>query len=380
MNRKNRNSRAMESRTKGQPDRSALTITANPPSSDGFVEAVEAIYETAAAPSRWPHALQKIADCYGDVGTVLMYRRDNGSLGSIVSPKLAAAQRDYEQHWWSQDIRSFRAIERGLTDAVTDRHVVSQQEVETHPIYTQFLVPHGLGWAAAMNISPDPRVLVWISVQREITKPPFTDEELALLTRLTQHAENAMRLGIRLLDAEVVNLGLGDALSRVHIGVFVLDDDKRIMFANAAAKQLLGNGLQAVEERLTVSFRSERDMLYAALSTMSSAQPEDLARAPRPILIRRHNDERPLTIYVLPACASRDSAIGKFLARARTIVLVIAADPNQPPDPTLVRDLLGLTLGEARIAALVAAGQRPAQAAERLGIAEETARSQLKRV
>ena len=83
----------MESRTKGQPDRSDLTITANPPSSDGFVEAVEAIYETAAAPSRWPHALQKIADCYGDVGTVLMYRRDNGSLGSIVSPKLAAAQR-----------------------------------------------------------------------------------------------------------------------------------------------------------------------------------------------------------------------------------------------------------------------------------------------
>jgi len=45
-----------------------------------------------------------------------------------------------------------------------------------------------------------------------------------------------------------------------------------------------------------------------------------------------------------------------------------------------VRDVLGLTLGEARVAALVGFGLPPREAASRLGIAEETARNVLKRV
>ncbi len=358
-----------------------LTGTNQPPES-AFVAAVEAIYKTAAAPSRWPHALQKIADAFGDVGTVLMYRRDNDSFGTIVSPSLADAQGDYERNWWAQDVRSFRAIERGLVvpDAITDRHLVTQEEVETHPIYTQFLVPHGLGWFAGVGISPDPRVMVWISVQRKITKPRFSDEDLGLLTRLGQHAENALRLGIRLLDAEMINVGLGDALSRLRIGVFVLDEQRRVMFVNAVGELLLGDGLQIVERRLTAALKPERDMLDSVIAGMSRADPEDLAKPPRSILIRRRDNERPLTIYALPARSSLDPAVVQFLARARTIVLAVAAGNDEPPDPALVRDLLGLTLGEARVAALVATGQRPAQAAERLGIAEETARTVLKRV
>src|SRR5258708_36886692 len=47
---------------------------------------------------------------------------------------------------------------------------------------------------------------------------------------------------------------------------------------------------------------------------------------------------------------------------------------------TLVRDILGLTLAEARVAALVGSGQAPREAAGKLGITEETARTVLKRV
>ncbi|MDU0959370.1 MAG: helix-turn-helix transcriptional regulator, partial [Bradyrhizobium sp.] len=48
--------------------------------------------------------------------------------------------------------------------------------------------------------------------------------------------------------------------------------------------------------------------------------------------------------------------------------------------PAVIRDVLGLTLGEARVAALVGAGLPPRDAANRLGIAEDTARNVLKRV
>lgn len=58
----------------------------------------------------------------------------------------------------------------------------------------------------------------------------------------------------------------------------------------------------------------------------------------------------------------------------------IDPDANSPADPALVRDVLGLTLGEARVASLVGSGLSPPESAEKLGIAEETARTVLERV
>jgi hypothetical protein len=51
-----------------------------PPTNRQFVAAVEAIYQSAAVPMQWPSTLYKIADCFGDVGAVLMYKRDTASL------------------------------------------------------------------------------------------------------------------------------------------------------------------------------------------------------------------------------------------------------------------------------------------------------------
>jgi DNA-binding CsgD family transcriptional regulator len=70
----------------------------------------------------------------------------------------------------------------------------------------------------------------------------------------------------------------------------------------------------------------------------------------------------------------------QLLNQARGIVLAIDAENNGPPDPALIRDVLGLTLGEARVASLIGTGRSPREAAEKLGITEETARTTLKRV
>src|SRR4051794_5059449 len=107
-----------------------------------LLAAVEAIYEAAPNPSRWPVALQKIAECFDDVGAVLLWRRDDGGFGTVVSPSLVAAQRDYEADGWlHRDLPAIRAVERSLwlgSDAATDRHAVSDEEIETHPFYTEF--------------------------------------------------------------------------------------------------------------------------------------------------------------------------------------------------------------------------------------------------
>ena len=196
---------------------------------------------------------------------------------------------------------------------------------------------------------------------------------------LGRHAEKAFRLSIRLLDAELVKVGLSEALSRLSIGVFALDSLGRVVFSNPVGERLLGDGLVLVNGRLRVGAAPERAALEAAIEQMTRAAPEDLAAESKPILIHRTKAERPLAVYVLPIALPSHPA-AQFLTHARAIVLAIDPEASGPADPALVRDVLGLTLGEARVAALVGSGLSPRESAENLGITEETARTVLKRV
>jgi DNA-binding CsgD family transcriptional regulator/PAS domain-containing protein len=345
-----------------------------------FVAAVEAIYDAAAQPSNWPDALQMVAGVFDDVGANLIWARDDGSFGTIVSPELALAARDYEK-WQHADIRAQYITERSMVarlDVVTDRHIVTPQQIEEHPFYTQFLVPHGLGWLAAANVSPDLLIQVWISVQRAKAKAPYSDAELEILGRLARHAEQSLRLSVKLFDAELSKLSLADALARVGIGIFALDSLQRIKFSNPAAANLLGDGLRIVNGRLSASVPRERQALDAALEQMIRATPKGMNAAPMPLLIHRERSERPLALYVLPIALG--SVTAQFLTSTRAIVLAIDPHAEAPVDPTLVRDVMGLTLGEARLAALVGTGLAPKSAAEKLGISEHTARAVLKSV
>jgi DNA-binding CsgD family transcriptional regulator len=348
-----------------------------------FSAAVEAIYDAAPEPSLWPRALEKIAACFEDVGTVLMWQRDDGGYGTIVSPSLVAAQKDYEENkWYLRDLPARRVVERGLllhTDTVIDTEHVTPEELATDPFYTEFGARHGIHWHLGVAIAPDPHIMVWMAVQRSPDKPVHSDAERALAARLGRHVEKSLRLSIRLLDGELGNVGLGEALMRVGIGVFALDSLGRVKFSNPAAERLLNDGVAIVDDRLRLGAGEARAQADAALGRALSASRGDVPADLQPILIPRAASERPLVAYLLPI-APRDNVADAFLTHVRSIVLLIEPKPNDPVDPALVRDLLGLTLGEARVAALVASGLPPRQASENLGITEGTARTVLKRI
>jgi DNA-binding CsgD family transcriptional regulator len=353
------------------------------PSESRLLKAIEAIYDAAPDPLQWPRALGAIADCFGDLGALLLWHRDDGSYGTMVSATLAEAQKDYESNWANRDIRAIRATERGYFFnglPFTDRHLCSDEEVGSDPCYTDFLTRHGLGWVGAIAVSPDPHVGVILSVQRDFrSKPRFSDAELDLLARIGRHIENSLRLSIRLLDAELAKLGLGEALARIGIGVFALDSLGRVVFSNPAGQRLLGDQLQLIQEQLRIGSGTARETIDEVIARTLRGDPRELINDQKPILVHSTGGDRRLAVYLLPV-ALRTSLAEQFLTHTRAIVLAIEQKLDEPADPAIVRDVLGLTLGEARIAALVGSGLPPKEAAERLGIAEETARTVLKRV
>ncbi|MCC6494166.1 MAG: helix-turn-helix transcriptional regulator, partial [Pirellulales bacterium] len=266
-----------------------------------FVKAVEAIYTAAPEPTLWPAALQAIADCFDDVGGNLVWKRDDGELGVIVSDSLKLATEDYERKWWRYDIRSERAIERMIWargDTICDRDTIKDHEITGHEFYTEFLAKHGLRWFACTGLCPDPRTAVGLAVQRSIHKSSFKESELDLLARLGKHAERSLRLTVRLLDAELTNVGLGDALSRLNIGVFALDSLGRVTFSNSAGERLLGDGITLVGGRLRIV---ASDQESANRSLLLLRESDDLDGADlKPILVPRSHSNRSLVVHVLP--------------------------------------------------------------------------------
>lgn len=350
---------------------------------NGVVRAVEAIYAAAAEPSLWPAALWSIARCFQDVGAAISYQRDDGSLGAIVSPGMEPGQREYDEHWWRRDIRFQRSRELGFVaagDTVSDRHVVTEAEIATHPFYAEFLAGYGLRWFAGMSISPSRSMHAVLSVQRLAQREPYSDEELALVTQLGRHVEASLRLGMRLMDAELAALSFSDALVRLGVGVFLLDGSGRVLLSNPAGERVLGVGLTLRNRQLSAVGAPQHAALGAAIKSALGDLPGTWTESHRPILLGGDGTHRFMAAYVLPVRARADRPAEMVLRNARALVVVRGSDLADPPDPTIVRDLLGLTLGEARVASLVGHGLPPRDAAEKLGIAEETARNTLKRV
>ena len=339
--------------------------------------AIEAIYDAALEPDLWPLALQAMADCFQDMGALLIWRRDNGSYGTIVSPGLSAVQLEYDAHWQRQDVKALRCFEHSYlsaADGLTDHDVMTAEEIATLPIYTQFLARHGIGWFALRFLTPDPQVQAAVSIQRAKGKPPFGPDDLRKLGVLAQHVEKSLRLSLRLLDAESCNLGMREILNRLGIGVFAVDDDLQVIFSNPISRKVLDvlspNG-ENFEPHLNPFMRQK-----IALALANAGETEN--QTPANIMIERRDGPQ-FTLFILPVTPG-SAAAHDMLTRARAIVLMADSLGDAPPDPTLVRDIFGLTLGEARVAALVGSGVAPKAAAERLGIAESTARTVLKRV
>lgn len=221
-----------------------------------FDSALKAIYDAALEPDRWPGALQAVADCTDDIGAILIYGRDDGSFGVIGSQSLDAVIEEYRAAWSLRDIRANRVRERGYfinRGVLTDRDVVTPEEIDADPFYSDYLRRYGLKYFAASIVSPDPRVEVGVSVQRAGGREPYSEAELALVGQLGQHIEKSLRLSMAVMDARLINEGLADALARMGAGVFVLDSLGRVVFSNPAAERLVGDGLQIVDGRLRIA-------------------------------------------------------------------------------------------------------------------------------
>lgn len=217
--------------------------------------------------------------------------------------------------------------------------------------------------------SDDGRYEARFRLSRHNALPDFTREDRARLQTLAPHLRIAVGLYEKLQFAGAQHGVFHATAQGLGLALVVLDRNRRIVSSNALADDILedAEGLRRRSDELVLADPTHQRVIADLLAGTARA---GLAR----FRIERpgHGDvvvtARPLDVSTIHTGAG---ALALFIARP---------GPEASADPQALRDLLGLTLAEARLAAVLAEGQGLVEAARRLGIAHNTAKAQLRSV
>jgi len=184
------------------------------------------------------------------------------------------------------------------------------------------------------------------------------------LTRRTQqHIHDQLRDDV----ASLVQL-----LDHVPVGVALLDREARPRIANAPVRELLGrrDGLTlGPDGRLNTEDRSTNEQIHALLQALA----ERSSHAGGAWTAGRESIDEPLHLVLSPLRQGHSSS---------AVAALLVHDPTRPcsAPESLLQRVHGLTPAEASLASVMMQGCPVEEAADRLGVSVNTAKTHLKRV
>jgi DNA-binding CsgD family transcriptional regulator len=204
----------------------------------------------------------------------------------------------------------------------------------------------------------------------------YSRDEVAALQRLVPHVRNAIAVYQALEANRSEHAVFSGAIEQLAVGIVVLDHDGRIVRSNTVADAILAqdDGVARSDGRLRLAAREHRSRLDAALA---EARVSGAGRvAPIAILrIERSSGRRDYGVAIHRLAPPEFMRTGSSPA-----LTLMISDPERPvlADTAALRQRFGLTRKEAQLAGELAAGLSLDEAATRLGIARNTARSHLR--
>jgi DNA-binding CsgD family transcriptional regulator len=323
-------------------------------------------------PGMWPEVLEQISAAAGAIGAVLL-KAGAGTYAVRTASIAHAVDHYFENGFNTRDVR----VERGVPLLMRGKPVITDQDILTHEqmrrdaVYTECLIPYQLAWFAAIGI----RLYgsLWsLMVQRTLKEGPFSCAQKQMLAKLgrplTEVAMLSSAVGRTALTSAT------NALREVDLPAVAIDRRGNVLDVNSGVEHVFDESFGIKIGRLSTSDGKAQQLLDKLFERLSSTGDKENFPA-EPILVRRQK-RTPVIIRVLPVpCAARTPFLG-----ARAILTFTMCDQRPTVTANTLAEVFGLTPAEGRLASIIAEGASPEQAAERLGVARETARNQLKAV
>jgi DNA-binding CsgD family transcriptional regulator len=350
--------------------------------SERLLEVIEKIHEAGSDPALWPQALAYVrAVLNGNVCRVLThdYRTNTGrSEYSInASPEF---DRKYGEYYASRDVWVQREECFRSSGAVwTGQQLVPLEDLVKSEFYADFLRHQDIFYSLIGVIERTGSQATLLGVSRPRDMEPFSDAEIELLRRLLPALQATLRIQRQVRGAELMKTAALGTLEVLPFGVCILDTDARVLAANQVAREIFErhDGLTFSRERLVIADRTSRDRLGEFLAWAATHGEARSGSLTGEILVPSPSQRRPLCLLLAP-CHSADG-IGSADQPAATAFVIDTERPVVLDERRLQR-LYQLTPAEARLAALLAEGWPLREAARKLGISYQTARTHLRHV
>jgi DNA-binding CsgD family transcriptional regulator len=329
--------------------------------------------DAAIDPTIWPEIMEDISVAARAEGAGLL----QSDVRTADIPRTAGvdkAFRDYfDQGWHMRDIRAERGVPLVMAGAnvVIDQDILTPEEVERTGLYADLLIPNGVKWWASVAFRAGPAMWA-LSFQRSPRQGPFEISDKPLLGSVAQRLTEAATLSWAVGRATLT--GMTNALELVRQPALAIDRFGRVLETNQLVAPFVAGDIAIRDRRLVLRDRRAAAMLDSLIDQLR-VTPDTATLTVAPMIAQREG-RRPLLLTALPV----DGAARTPFLGARVLLLFTDLDLELPPDSAVVARAFGLSPAETRLAMLVGAGTSPRDAAEQLGIARETARSQLKNV
>lgn len=324
---------------------------------------IDAIYEAAVLPERWGGVLDRLSREFQANGGMLI-RATPTSQRSICSPAIEATVRLFEQtDLVGQNVRVERLVAHPPHPGfLTDLDLVTLEEIETLPIYTDWLTPHDCTIGAATLIHDSPSNALLLSLEG-LPDHDHARRSIPALDALRPHIARSAMLAAR-FHFERMRSAV-EALGAVGIAGAVVDDMGRIQAANAGFEQDMA-GLIGARGLMQLPPAAQRhfDLGLAGLPVSGASLGLRLA------------DEIFRVLHMVPV---RGDARDVFTNIAAFLILVDPAR-RSAPGTGLLQSLFDLSPAEARVADALATGSTLKEIATNAAISLETVRVHLKAI
>lgn len=319
---------------------------------------------------RWPRALSSIASLVDGFGAAMFsFQPVDGRW--VATPSMAPVVAEFTALGRPEmNIRSPRAIALRHPGFITDFEGCTEEEIENHPFYKEFLRPRGLGWCAGTVIFVPGGDTLVTSIERSFDRGPVSRAEVAVLDQIRPHLARAAAFSARLALERV--RAAAEALGVLGLPAAVLGTRHQLIVCNAMFHALVPDIFLDGRERLTLVDSAADRLLADALARDAVRAGGGVLSIPLPA-----NESRPaMVVHVLPI---RGSARDIFTS-ASAIILATPVVPSNAPAQQLLEGLFDLTPGESRVARAISQGETVQKISTSLGISQETVRAQLKAV
>jgi len=346
------------------------------PVEDSLSRTIGAIYDAAMVPGLWPAALRHLREDLGTASTVyIAHNADRTRIDRV------AAEVDPDGHKANVDLllRDSVAYRRGPKgypgQIIRVSDLVPSNIFEQSSMYQEYWRPRalfdGLRLTIAVDAAGNHHAL---NLLRPKSADLFGDQEIGLAQRLMPHLQRAIELSQRLRNVDMLSAAALTALDILRHPVLLLDQDSRLLHANASGEALLraADGLLARQGVLSAVTQPQTNQLHTLLANAAGLGGRTLRAGV--LRLRRQVGGAPLALLAMPF---RHETHWSLPRRPAILLCVTDLGAATPLPGRHLGDLFGLTSAEASLAGDLLTGQELREIAERRGRSVNTIRTHL---